>query len=229
MFSKNGNTNKQGNGNQGNGLVDPQGKPLTSNTNNNGGNLSLDWINTLINWFFFVVTIPFKIFTAIMNQFLEPGTNGATLLGSLLFCVLVIMSTDSYWQTLFQMLALTPWYEQRWIGSEYTFLGTVPTMIAVGVKLLTNPMFYLAICLSTVIQMFQSACVRGEKFVVSKKVVGLIAIGLWCFDAVLTFTSRNPWQYKEVGMIVSCFSYNLFTIFCAELGRWGEKIMSKSK
>lgn len=49
---------------------------------------------------------------------------------------------------------------------------------------------------------------------------GAIALFFWIFDAVATFSSRNPFRYSDPGMIVGCFFYNLLSMCAGEVGFW---------
>ncbi len=203
----------------------PQSQPTSSPakvpTNN-----SPDFMETLVTWAFKILTFPLWIVTTIFAQLLTPGAAGATFLGKVLFIFLVVLSSDSYWQVLFQSKPLFPWYETAWTGWGWLpSLSLFPPRISLG--LFANMTFYLCIAISFVIQMFESAFVTGEKFSkINPKMVGLIAIAFWGFDIIMTFASRNPWRYTDPQQILMCILFNVFTIACAELGRWGEKVLA---
>ncbi|MEA5574063.1 hypothetical protein [Calothrix sp. UHCC 0171] len=190
---------------------------------------SPDFMQTAVSWCFKVITFPLWIVTAIFHQMLTPGASGATFLGKVIFIFLVVLSADSYWQVLFQNLSLFPWYETQWTGWGWLpALKLFPVGFSLG--LLGNPIFYICVTISFVIQMFQSAFVTGEKFITGNpKLLGLIAVALYSFDIIMTFSSRNPWRYSDPGQVLQCILFNLFTISCAELGRWGEKVLAGKK
>ncbi|WP_143289228.1 hypothetical protein [Brunnivagina elsteri] len=208
----------------------PTSSPAKVPTNN-----SPNFMETLVTWAFKVLTFPLWIVTTIISQLLTPGAAGATFLGKLLFIFLVVLSSDSYWQVLFQNKPLFPWYETTWTGYRYETLwmgwdwlpslSLFPPRISLG--LFANITFYLCLGISFVIQMFESAFVTGSKFgKLNPKMIGLIAIAFWGFDIIMTFASRNPWRYEDPQQILMCILFNVFTIACAELGRWGEKVLA---
>jgi hypothetical protein len=192
-------------------------------------NKSPDFMETMVSWTFKILTFPLWIVTTIFGQLMTPGAAGATFLGKVLFIFLVVLSSDSYWQVLFQGKPLFPWYETSWTGWGWLpGFSIIPPGAWLG--LFANLTFYLCIAISCVIQLFQSACVSGDKFLnVNPRVIGLIAITLWGFDLIMTFASRNPWRYQEPIQVLQCILFNIFTISCAELGRWGEKVLSGKK
>lgn len=159
-----------------------------------------------------------------MEHFTEAGSVGAVALGSLVFVAGVLLSTDSYWQSLFQGVALLPFFEQQWAGWSWSpSLTFFPLRASAGIIL--NPAFLFAIAFSFVIQIIQSNTIRNAAFNakgtvvgISPRTVGLIAIASWCFDLIQTFSSRNPLQFTDPGDIFKCLMYNLFSIVAAELG-----------
>jgi hypothetical protein len=191
---------------------------------------SPDFMETMVSWTFKILIFPLWIVTTIFGQLMTPGAAGATFLGKVLFIFLVVLSSDSYWQVLFQGKPLFPWYESAWMGWGWLpGFSLFPPVFWLGI-LFSNPTFYLCIAISFVIQLFQSACVNGDKFLnVNPRVIGLIAISLWGFDLIMTFASRNPWRYEDPLQVLQCILFNIFTISCAELGRWGEKVLSGKK
>ncbi|MEM6398628.1 MAG: hypothetical protein AAF757_00125 [Cyanobacteria bacterium P01_D01_bin.116] len=198
----------------------------TTTSNKVPARKSPDMIDTLITWLFRVITFPIKLITTIFNQLLTPGAAGSSFLGKCVFLFLVVLSSDSYWQMLFQGQALFPWWEETWTGWGWLpYLRFFPFSIDLG--LFANPTIWLCIGVGMIIQCFQSACFNGERFAgQNARLIGLIAIGTWIFDLILTFVSRSPWRYSSPEQILGCLLFNIFTIGCAEWGRWGEKVLS---
>lgn len=195
-----------------------------------GRGKSPDLIETIVTWTFKVVMFPLHIVSVVFQQFLTPGAAGSSFLGKCVFLFLVVLSSDSYWQIIFQGKPLFPWYENDWTG-----WGWLPSISfgffelpSIELGLFANPMFWMCVGVGMIIQTFQSACLNGERFatVNNPRVIGLIAVGTWIFDIIMTFTTRFPWRYSEPGMIIGCLLFNIFTIGCAEWGRWGEKVLS---
>ncbi|BAY29732.1 hypothetical protein NIES2107_15760 [Nostoc carneum NIES-2107] len=188
------------------------------------------FLETLVDWTLKVALFPFSLVTIIFHQMLTPGATGSTFLGKLMFIFLVVLSSDGYWQILFQGSPLFPWYENQWTGWGWLpgmALSLTPPSISAHAGLLASPLFYICVGISFVIQSFQSAAFNGSKFAnADKKVIGAIAVALWTFDFILTIASRNPWGFEDPGVVLQCIMFNVFTIFCAELGRWGEKVLS---
>jgi hypothetical protein len=56
---------------------------------------------------------------------------------------------------------------------------------------------------------------------------GLTALFFWGFDLVSTFVGRNPFRYTNPGMILGCFTYNIFTMAAGEIGYSIRKQTSK--
>jgi hypothetical protein len=178
---------------------------------------------TLAKWVVFVIGIIPRFFAAIMEHFTEAGSVGAVALGSLVFVVGVLLTADTYWQSLFQGVALFPFFEQKWAGwSWLPGFSLFPPRPWFGI--IFNPAFIFAVAWSFVIQIIQSATIRNAAFKssnvagISPRTVGLIAIASWTFDLIQTFSSRNPLQYSDPGEIFKCLMYGLFSIVASELG-----------
>ncbi|MGI8502182.1 MAG: hypothetical protein ACR2LR_13760 [Hassallia sp.] len=182
-----------------------------------------DIFHTLAKWLVVLISIIPRFLASIMEHFSEAGSVGAGTLGSLVFTVGVLLTADSYWQSLFEGAALMPFFEQTWAGWSWLPGFTLfPPRAWAGI--IFNPAFIFAIALSFVIQIIQSATIRNAAFGVkavsgvSPRTVGLIAIASWTFDLIQTFSSRNPLQFSDPGDIFKCLIYNLFSIVAAELG-----------
>ena len=185
-----------------------------------------DMVDTLVTWVFRVISFPLWIVTTIVGQMLTPGAAGASFLGKLVFLFLVVLSSDSYWQMLFEGNALFGWYEETWTGWGWLpSLNFFPLRFSLG--LFANPLNWICLGVGFIIQSFLSACFNGERFAhQNARVIGLIAVATWVFDIIMTFTSRYPLRYTEPSDVIGCILFNIFTIGCAEWGRWGEKVLS---
>jgi hypothetical protein len=183
-----------------------------------------DIFHALAKWLVVLISIIPRFLASIMEHFSEAGSVGAVALGSLVFTVGVLLTADSYWQSLFEGAALFPFFEQTWAGwSWIPGFSFFPLKAWAGI--IFNPAFLVAIALSFVIQIIQSATIRNAAFNaktsvtgISPRTVGLIAIASWTFDLIQTFSSRNPLQFSDPGDIFKCLVYNLFSIVAAELG-----------
>lgn len=47
---------------------------------------------------------------------------------------------------------------------------------------------------------------------------GAIALFFWVFDLTTTFVGRNPFVYRNPGIIIACLVYNFATMFAGEIG-----------
>jgi len=183
-----------------------------------------DAFHAVTKWLVVAISFVPRTLASIMEHFTEAGSAGAIALGSLVFTVGVLLTTDSYWQSLFQGAALFPFFEETWAGwSWLPSFGLFPPRASAGI--IFNFAFVFSVALSFVIQIIQSATIRNAAFKVgasvngiSPKTVGLIAIASWTFDLIQTFGSRNPLQFSDPGDIFKCLMYNLFSIVAAELG-----------
>jgi hypothetical protein len=185
-------------------------------------------INKIIGWVFQILSFPFAIAAAIVNNCLSPGSEGSSFLGKAMFFFLTLLSTDTYWQTLFSERPLFPWFEEDWIGWGWLpSVSLFPLNIDWGI--LSNSQFYLALGFGLVVQIFQSACINGEKLQgLDPRIVGFVAQFFWGVDIILTFMARFPWRYSQPFLIIGCIAYNLLTIFCAEIGRKLEITLSNA-
>jgi hypothetical protein len=207
------------------------GQPAPSNvpsrSSNNGGG---DFMKTAVEWGFKILAFPLWLTTTIFHSMLQPGAAGATFLGRLTFVFLTVLSADGIWQLIFRQKALFPWYAESWIG-----WGWLPGLeiqfrhfhVGFSLGILANPLFYIAVCISMIIQLIESAVIFGDRFSgVNDRILGFAAIACFTFEIISGFATRNPLRYSEPGDVVKCTIYIVFTICCAELGRWGEKILS---
>jgi hypothetical protein len=198
-------------------------RPSSSNRPMNNSN-NAPFYQSVINWAFTISSIPFKVLGFVLEELLTPGSKINIAVASMIFTYLVFLSIDSYWQGIFKNAPLFPWFETTRTVNWFPRVDFFPFSINWGI--FSNWEIYATIVLGSVVQLFQSACLRGEKFVLSKKTVGFVAMGLWGFDFVITFISRNPWQFQDPQQIMACFAFNIFTIFCAEAARWIQLVLS---
>ena len=62
-----------------------------------------DMLDTLVTWLFRLITFPLWLITVVFNQMLTPGAAGSSFLGKCVFIFLTVLSSDSYWQMLFEI------------------------------------------------------------------------------------------------------------------------------
>ncbi|MEH1786498.1 MAG: hypothetical protein V7L23_13165 [Nostoc sp.] len=201
------------------GLVNKHGRPLSS-----GGSSEKKpgFIKSVATWIVKVIAFIPLFLASLMEHFAEPGGAGAVLLGSLVFCVGVIMSADGYWQMLGGK-ALLPFFEYTWLGWHWlpgiTFF---PPRIWLGI--LVNPIFWVAIFFSFTTQVLQSFFFNGDVKAISSrsglnaKTVGLVALITFSIEIVLTFATRNPLRYDDPSMVLGCLLYDCTSVVSAECG-----------
>ena len=209
------------------------GQPAPSNvpsrSSNGGGG---DFMKTTVEWGFKILAFPLWLVTTIFHSMLQPGAGGATFLGRLTFVFLTVLSSDGIWQLIFRQKALFPWYGESWIGWGWLpglEIHFRPFHVGLSLGILANPLFYIAVCISMIIQLIESAVIFGDRFAGASgnnRVLGFAAIACFTFEVIAGFATRNPLRYESPGDVLKCCIYVLFTIFCAELGRWGEKVLS---
>jgi hypothetical protein len=191
------------------------------------------FIEIAVEWGFKIITFPFHVVTTIFNSMLQPGAAGATFLGRLTFVFLTVLSSDGYWQLLFRKKALFPFYEESWTGWYWLpgmQINWIPFKVNFYLGILSNPLFYICICIGLMIQLIQSATVNGDKFMgINPRALGMMAIATYAFDIITGFATRNPLRYDNPADVIMCTTYVAFTIVCAELGRYGEKMLSAKK
>lgn len=126
------------------GLTGADGRtPLSpQNRQNNPPKKKSDILSTLAKWIITVLSIIPRFFAAIMEHFTEAGSVGAVALGSLVFVVGVLLTTDSYWQSLFQGVPLFPFFEQSWAGWSW-LPGFALFPLVLGLGLFSIPRSYL--------------------------------------------------------------------------------------
>lgn len=204
-------------------VVDHNGRPIKSGKPKSGKPKS-DIFSAIARWVVIIISIVPRFLAAVMEHFTEAGSVGAVALGSLVFVVGVLLTADSYWQSLFQGAALIPFFEQSWAGWSW-LPGFTLFPLRAWAGIIFNPAFVFAVALSFVIQIIQSATIRNAAFNagtevsgISPRTIGLIAIASWSFDLIQTFSSRNPLQFSDPGDVFRCLMYNLFSIVAAELG-----------
>jgi hypothetical protein len=109
-----------------------------------------DWAEIIARWVVDLFAIPISFLTAIFAQFLERHGAGAQILGSLAFWIGTLLSTDGIWQTMFQGTPIFPWFESSWMG--WTGLLALPF----------NPLFWISLAISYLIQVQESKTLRSK-------------------------------------------------------------------
>ena len=110
-----------------------------------------DYVEMLAGWIVDIISIPVSFVSHILAQFVTPGSSGTRILGAIGFFVGTLLSTDGIWQTLFTGVPLFPFFESNWIG----WLGwlTLPF----------NPLFWIAVAISALIQIMEARTLRGKR------------------------------------------------------------------
>jgi len=97
-------------------LTKPDGRTPLSSPSDKQQKTKTDIFSTIAKWFVLAISIIPRFLASVMEHFTEAGSVGAVALGSLVFVVGVLLTADSYWQSLFQGAALMPFFEQTWVG-----------------------------------------------------------------------------------------------------------------
>jgi hypothetical protein len=107
-------------------------------------------VEIIARWLVDLIAIPVSFIASIFAQFLERGGSGTRILGALGFGIGTLLSTDGIWQTIFQGTPLFPWFENEWIGW-------------VGWLILPfNPLFWMALSISALIQVMEAKTLRSK-------------------------------------------------------------------
>lgn len=200
-------------------------------------------IDNLAKLMVFVITLPIRAMAAIVAQFVGNGGAGKAAVGGILFLLGTAISTDSMWQTLFRQQPLFPWFESNWVGWWGWALVVVNPFfylaffIAIGVQVIEayslrgkNPdtarrdlqdvqQYDLEPKPSNKIDLAQDLWKDYKKAGVrDHKTAGLVALSLWMFDLIITFSARNPWQYSDPATIIQCLIFNVATMMAGEIG-----------
>lgn len=198
-----------------------------------GSKKSTSFMETAVEWGFKILAFPSWIVTTIFHSMLQPGAGGATFMGRMTFIFLVVLSSDSIWQTVFRQKALLPWYAESWVGWGWVpglEINFRPIHVGLSLGILADPLFYIAVTISMIIQLIESAVLFGERFFgVDRRVLGFAAIFCLVVEVIAGFATRNPLRYEDPGEVIKCTLYIVFSIAAPELGRWGEKILSAKK
>jgi hypothetical protein len=199
---------------------------VPSRSSDGGG----DFMKTAVEWGFKILAFPLWIVSTIFHSMLQPGSAGATFLGRATFIFLVIFSADGIWQLIFRQKALFPWYANDWIGWGWLpglEIQFHPFHIGFSLGILANGLFYIAVTISMIIQLIESAAIFGDRFAgMNDRQLGIASIACFTFEIIAGLSTRAPWRYESPGEVVKCCLYIGLGIAAGELGRWGEKILS---
>ena len=175
-----------------------------------------DWAEILARWVVDIIAIPASFLAALFAQFLERNGSGRKILGVFGFAIGTLLSTDGIWQTFFQGVPIFPWFETQWIG--WTGWLILPF----------NPLFWLSLAISALIQTQEAKTLRGKPPSEAKKE----------FEEAKQYTlpekpkntidlTRALWgQYKRSGMrerqsggLIALFFW-VFDIVTTFVSRW---------
>jgi hypothetical protein len=183
-----------------------------------------DYAEIIALWLVDLMAIPASFLAAFFAQFLERQGSGRKILGFGGFVIGTVLSTDGIWQTFFQGVPLFPWFETEWIG----WIGwlTLPF----------NPLFWMALAISALLQTQEALTLRSKSPSEAKKE----------FEDSKQYTlpekpkntidlTRALWgQYKRAGMrehssggLIALFFW-LFDIVTTFVGRWPFKYTNPS-
>lgn len=134
---------------------------LGANTSNTTGNNPADnteeknkswsdWAEIVAGWIVDLFAVPIAFVTAIMAHLLGDSPSGKKVIGAIGFWIGTVFSTDSIWQTFFQGTPMFPFFESNWIG--WTGWLTLPF----------NPLFWVSLVISYVIQTQEGKSLRGK-------------------------------------------------------------------
>jgi len=173
--------------------VTPNSKPSTTSDGETPEYQHKTWSDSaeiLARWVVDLIAIPISFIAAFLFQFLDRTGSGRKVLGALGFWIGTLLSTDGIWQTFFQGVPMFPWFEANWIG--WTGWLILPL----------NPLFWLSLAISALIQTQEAKTLRGKPPAEAKKE----------FEDAKQFTlpekpkntidlTRALWgQYKRAGM-----------------------------
>jgi hypothetical protein len=109
-----------------------------------------DSAEILARWVVDLIAIPVSFIAAFLFQFLARTGSGRKVLGALGFWIGTLLSTDGIWQTFFQGVPMFPWFETQWIG--WTGWLILPL----------NPLFWISLAISALIQTQEAKTLRGK-------------------------------------------------------------------
>lgn len=109
-----------------------------------------DSAEILARWVVDLIAIPVSFIAALLFQFLDRTGSGRKVLGALGFWIGTLLSTDGIWQTFFQGVPIFPWFEANWIGWSGWLILPV------------NPLFWISLAISALIQTQEAKTLRGK-------------------------------------------------------------------
>jgi hypothetical protein len=226
-------------------ILDKDGKKISSQSDKmpSKKSQSSNLLEILAEWIINVVSVPFVFFSALLEQFLTPGSSGTKIIGAIGFFIGAFLSTDGIWQAMFQGVPMFPWYERNWIG-WFGWLTILP-----------NFLFWLSFGISLLVQVMEAKTLRGkrpdqakaefeesQKYSLPSRPTGKIDLSqalwkdykragmrerntgagfvwfFWAFDFISTFVGRNPFQFTDPAQILGCFTYNILSMLAGETG-----------
>jgi hypothetical protein len=133
--------------------VTPNSKPTTNQGEETSEYQHKSWSDSaeiLARWVVDLIAIPVSFIAALLFQFLDRTGSGRKVLGALGFWIGTLLSTDGIWQTFFQGVPMFPWFEANWIGwSGWVILPF-------------NPLFWISLAISALIQTQEAKTLRGK-------------------------------------------------------------------
>lgn len=222
------------------GVADRTGVPGEEKKNKRSLGQIIDFIARIVVT---VIGFPVRMMAAILAQFIGNGGAGRAVAGAAMFLLGCAISTDSLWQTLFGQRPLFPWFESGWIGwwgwslvllnpffyaaflvataiqvvEAYTLRGKNPDAARRDLQdvqqydLDSKPTGKIDLA-EAFWHDYKRAGMRD------RSTAGMIAISLWVFDLIITFSARNPLQFDNPITILQCLVFNLATMMAGEIG-----------
>jgi hypothetical protein len=223
------------------------GKPAASNTTETEENSQkkeesdfYQIIGKIIDIGIKIVGTPIYIAAKVLDNFVRHDGTGIKILGGVLLIGGVVLSSDGFFQA-FGGKPLFPWYESKWIGIGWFWVGTKIN-------------FWAAVVVSLAVQWIESQAIRGKDLGEAKRdyesikhhqtpdknpksidlvevrrveykragmnersILGLFILFIFIMDFAATFNGRNPWGQQPtvfLGMLI----YNFCTMLAGEVG-----------
>jgi hypothetical protein len=199
-------------------------------------------IDTITYYTTLVVSLPFRIFGSVLENFVDRRLPGTKILGFLFFFGSIIVTADSYWQASGNA-AILPFFNESFNGWSFLFFF--------------SPFFWGLVVFCLGMQYLQSETLRGMTAAEAKSRVeemnaydagsapqgkikmasiyhknyvnagvrhnrfrSLFALGALVTDCIVTFAARNPYEWADrmfLGFWV-VVAFNLISLVIAEAG-----------